>query len=201
MKLYFAPFACSLASHIALREAGLEFQIAKTDLRTKTTADGEDFTTINPKGYVPALKLEDGQVITEGAAVLQYIADLAPASGLAPANGTMDRVRLQEWLGFIATEVHKSYSPLFNPNITPEAREAALSRLSTRYAWIDTQLAGKTFLMGDTFTVADAYLFVVSNWGGRMGLDLQQWPNVAVWFGNVGKRDAVGAAIQAEMSA
>jgi glutathione S-transferase len=201
LKLYFAPFACSLASHIALREAGLEFQIAKTDLRTKTTADGEDFTTINPKGYVPALKLEDGQVITEGAAVLQYIADLAPASGLAPANGTMDRVRLQEWLGFIATEVHKSYSPLFNPNITPEAREAALSRLSTRYAWIDTQLAGKTFLMGDTFTVADAYLFVVSNWGGRMGLDLQQWPNVAVWFGNVGKRDAVGAAIQAEMSA
>lgn len=201
MKLYFAPFACSLASHIALREAGLEFQIAKTDLRTKTTADGEDFTTINPKGYVPALKLDDGQVITEGAAVLQYIADLAPASGLAPANGTMDRVRLQEWLGFIATEVHKSYSPLFNPNITPEAREAALGRLSTRYAWIDTQLAGKTFLMGDTFTVADAYLFVVSNWGGRMGLDLQQWPNVAVWFGNVGKRDAVGAAIQAEMSA
>lgn len=201
MKLYFAPFACSLASHIALREAGLEFQIAKTDLRTKTTADGEDFTTINPKGYVPALKLEDGQVITEGAAVLQYIADLAPASGLAPANGTMDRVRLQEWLGFIATEVHKTYSPLFNPNITPEAREAALGRLSARYAWIDTQLAGKTFLMGDTFTVADAYLFVVSNWGGRMGLDLQQWPNVAVWFGNVGKRDAVGAAIQAEMSA
>lgn len=201
MKLYFSPFACSLASHIALREAGQTFELEKTDLRSKKTASGADFTAINPKGYVPALQLADGVVITEGAAVLQYIADLAPESGLAPANGTLSRVRLQEWLGFIATEVHKAYSPLFNPAITEDAAAAAKARLTGRYAWIDTQLAGREFLLGDTFTVADAYLFVVSNWGGRMGIDLAQWPNVAAWFARVGARPAVGAAMGAEAAA
>jgi glutathione S-transferase len=201
LKLYFAPFACSLASHIALREAGQTFELEKTDIRNKKTASGGDFIAINPKGYVPALQLEDGSVITEGAAILQYIADLAPESGLAPANGTLPRVRLQEWLGFIATEVHKAYSPLFNPAITEDAAAAAKARLAGRYAWIDTQLAGRDFLLGDTFTVADAYLFVVSNWGGRMGIDIAQWPNVAAWFGRVGARPAVGAAMGAEASA
>jgi len=198
MKLYFSPGACSMASHIALREAGLPFDLVKVDLRAKKTADGADYWQINPKGYVPALQFDNGDVLTEGPATLQYIADLKPEAKLAPPAGTMERYRLQEWLGFINSEVHKSYSILFNPDSPEDFKAATRVRLGTRYAWIEQSLGSKPYLLGESFSVADAYLFTVSSWAKRRGMDLSQWPAVKAFVDRVAARPHVIEAMQAE---
>lgn len=198
MKLYYAPGACSLASHITLAESGLAFVIDKLNVPTKTTSDGEDFMRINPKGYVPTVRLDDGSVLTEGAVILQYIADQNPASGLAPKAGTMERYRLQEWLNYIATEIHKSYSPLFNKVLPEEAKSLARNLLARRLGYVETQLASKPYLMGEQFTVADAYLFVVLNWSRGVGFDLEPFPNIKDYVARIAVRPAVQAAMKAE---
>ena len=172
MKLYYAPGACSLSPHIVAREAGIELALEKVDPAAKKTESGKDYLTVNPKGYVPALELDSGDVLTEGPAIVQYLADQKPASGLAPANGTLERYRLQEMLGYINSEIHKTYGALFNPQITPEAREEVFGKLRTRFGYIDKALAGRSFLLGEQFTVADAYLFVMVSWADYVKLDL-----------------------------
>jgi len=171
MKLYLTPGTCSMASNIALHEAGIPFELVKVDKRTKR-ADGVDFLTINPKGYVPALQLDDGQVLTENVAVLQYIADLNPAAKLAPPVGTFDRYRLQEWLSFINSEVHKSFSPLFSSETTEETKSYFRNYLAKRLAYVEKALGDKKYLLGDQFTVADAYLFTVLGWGVHVGVEI-----------------------------
>ena len=198
MKLYYAPGACSLASHIAFQESGLPFELEKLDFSSKKTAGGEDFMQINPKGYVPALKLNDGSILTEGPAILQYVADQKPESGLAPKAGSMERYRLQEWLTFIGTELHKSFSPLFNPASSEEAKSNARNMRTKRIAYVETQLAGKSSLVGDQCTVADAYLFVVLGWSVHVGFDLSSYPNVQQYLGKMGARPGVQAALMAE---
>jgi len=198
MKLYYAPGACSLASHIALHETGLAFEIEKMDFATKKTASGEDFNQINPKGYVPAMKLNDGSVLTEGGAILQYIADQQPDSGLAPKAGTMERYRLQEWLTFIGTELHKTFSPLFNKATTEETKASARNLLAKRLGYVETQLANKPYLMGDKFSVADAYLFTVVNWSNFVGFDLGPFPRINEFMARVAARPKVQAAMKAE---
>jgi glutathione S-transferase len=198
MKLYFSPGACSLSPHITAREAGIDLQLEKVDTRAKKTASGRDFFTVNPKGYVPVLELEDGQILTEGPAIVQYLADKNPQAGLAPANGSMERYRLQETLGFINSEIHKTYSPLFNPQTTPEARAERIEYLKKRYALLEKALAGKTFLFGDTFTVADAYLFTVTNWANFVKVDLSDFPNLMAFQKRVAERPAVQQAMEAE---
>jgi glutathione S-transferase len=198
MKLYYAPGVCSLASHIALHESGLPFETDKYNRETKTTASGEDFLKINPKSYVPALKLDDGNILTEGAVILQYIADQNPGSGLAPKAGTLERYRLQEWLTFIGTEVHKSFSPLFNQTAAEEVKSYTRNLLAPRLAYIESQLASKPYLMGNRFTVADAYLFVVLNWSTRVGVDLGAFPKIKEYMARVSTRPAVQAAMKAE---
>lgn len=198
MRLYYAPGSCSLASHIALHESGIAFEIDKLNVPTKTTSSGEDFMAINPKGYVPTIKLDDGSVLTEGAVILQYIADRNPASGLAPQAGTMERYHLQEWLNFIATEIHKSYSPLFNKTASEDMKNFARNLLARRLTHVETQLAGKPYLMGGQFTVADAYLFVVLGWSGHVGFDLAPFPNIQNYVARVAARPAVQAAMKAE---
>jgi glutathione S-transferase len=198
MKLYYAPGACSLASHIALHESGLPFEIDKLNVPTKTTATGEDFMLINPKGYVPTIKLDDGSILTEGAVILQYIADQKPEAGLAPKAGTMERCRLQEWLIYIATEIHKSFSPLFNKSASEEVISNGHNLLSKRLAYVETRLANKPYLMGENFTVADAYLFVVLNWSNHVRFDLDQFPKIKEYMGRIGARPAVLAAMKAE---
>jgi glutathione S-transferase len=201
MKLYFSPGACSLASHIALREAGIAFETDKVDLRAHKTSAGGDFYSINPKGYVPALQLDDGAVLTEGAAILQYIADQKPATKLAPVAGTMDRYRLQEWLNFIGSELHKSFSPLFNPSTPDDIRATTRERLEKRLGFVAERLEGKSFLMGENFTVADAYLYTVLGWTQAVGLDRAKWPVLDRYFKRVGERSAVQAAREAEKPA
>lgn len=198
MKLYFSPGACSMASHIALLEAGLDFTAERVDLRSKQTAGGRDFSTINPKGYVPALELKDGAVLTEGPAILQFVADLAPERQLAPAAGTLERYRLAEWLNFIATEIHKNYSPLFRPAASADAKEAAAAALRTRLAWIAGQLAERDYLLGAQFSVADAYLFTALGWAGHVQFDLSPWPVLADYAQRIGARPAVQQALRAE---
>jgi glutathione S-transferase len=198
MKLYYAPGACSLASHIALHEAGLPFEIDKLNVPTKTTANGEDFMQINPKGYVPTIKMDDGSVLTEGAVILQYIADQSPNSGLAPKAGTMERYRLQEWLNFIGTEIHKSFGPLFNKTMPEETKNNARNLLTRRLGYVEARLANKPYLMGDSFTVADAYLFVVVNWSGRAGFDLNPFPKIKEYIARIAERPSVRAAMKAE---
>ena len=198
MKLYFSPGACSLASHIVLRELGLPFEAVQVDLVKKTTKSGEDFTTINAKGYVPALALDDGAVLTEGPAILQYLADLAPEAGLAPANGTLERYRLQEWLGFINSELHKQFSPLFNPSAPEQTKDAARKTIARRLGYVEAQLDGRTFLAGEAFTVADAYLYTVLGWTKHVGVDLAPFPRVVAFRERVGARPAVQAAQAAE---
>jgi glutathione S-transferase len=171
MKLYFSTGACSMASNIALHEAGIQFELSKVDKRTKR-ADGVDFVTINPKGYVPALRLDDGQVLTENVVVLQYIADLNPAAKLAPAAGTMERYRLQEWLSFINSELHKSFTPLFSSEATEDMKTYSRNNLAKRLAYVESALGDKKYLMGDQFTIADAYLFTVLGWGSHVGVDI-----------------------------
>ena len=198
MKLYYSTGACSLSPHIALREAGLPFELVLASTKTHKLADGTDYYGINPKGYVPLLELDNGERLSEGPAIVQYIADQVPAKNLAPANGTMARYRLQEWLNFITSEVHKAFSPLFNPAITDEARAAAKTRITGRLSYVDQQLAGKPYLLGDTFSVADAYLFTVTNWSKFVGLDISGLANLGAFMGRVAARPAVQEALKAE---
>lgn len=201
MKLYFSPGACSLSPHIVLRELGLPFDLIKVDMMSKKTSDGADFKTINPKGYVPALQTDDGQVLTEGPAIVQYLADRKPDAKLAPANGTFERYRLQEWLNFISTEIHKSFSPLFNASMPDAAKEIYIGKLKQRFGDIETVLSKQDFLTGSQFTVADAYLFTVLRWSHAFKIDLNQWPGIAKFFARVEARPAVKAALDAETAA
>ncbi|WP_367350861.1 glutathione transferase GstA [Ottowia sp.] len=198
MKLYYSPGACSLSPHIALEEAGLPYEAVLAPTKTKTLPDGSDYRKINPLGYVPYLVLDDGTGLPEGPAIVQYIADQAPAKRLAPPNGSLARYRLQSWLNFIGTELHKGFGPLFNPASPDEVKAAAKERLATRLKWVDEQLAGKTWLMGDDFSVADGYLFTVTNWAKPMQIDLSPYPNLEAWRARVAARPAVQAAMKAE---
>jgi len=198
MKLYYSPGACSLSPRIVALEAGLDLAYEKVDGKAKRTESGNDFWQINPKGYVPALQLDDGAVLTEGPAIVQYLADLRPASALAPANGSLARYRLQEALGYINSELHKSYSPLFNP-ATPEAtREERKEYLRRRYALIEATLTRHPYLLGDEFTVADAYLFTVTRWAQFVDLDLTAFPHLQAFQQLVAARPAVARALEAE---
>jgi glutathione S-transferase len=198
MKLYYSPGACSLSPHIVLVEAGLPFEKVKADTKTKVLPDGSDYKAVNPLGYVPLLELDDGTRITEGPAIVQYIADKVPEKKLAPANGTLERTKLQTWLNFVTSELHKGFSPLFNPSMPEEAKKIFRERLGTRFAYLDKHLAGNEYLMGREFSVADAYLFVVSNWAGRVDVDLSPYANVLAYRKRVGARPAVQAAMKAE---
>ena len=198
MKLYYSPGACSLSPHIVLNEAGLPFEKIKADTKTKVLPDGSDYRSVNPLGYVPLLELDDGTRITEGPAIVQYIADQVPAKKLAPPNGTMERTKLQTWLNFVTSELHKGFSPLFNPSMPDEAKKIFRERLGTRFAYLDKHLATNDYLMGKDFSVADAYAFVVSNWAGRVDVDLSSHANVLEWRKRVGSRPAVQAAMKAE---
>ncbi len=198
MKLYYAPGACSMAPHIALREAGLGFELEKVDLAAKKTEHGADFTSINPKGYVPALALDEGEVLTEVQVVLQYIADQAPGSNLAPRPGSIERYRLQEWLGFIATELHKGFGPLWKPNTPDVYKPVVRENLGRRFDYLDGQLGGRDYLTGSGFTVADAYSFTILNWANLHDIDLSRWPNLKAYVGRVAARPKVQEAMRAE---
>jgi glutathione S-transferase len=195
MKLYISPGTCSMASNIALHEAGIQFEVSKVDKRTKRV-DGVDFLTINPKGYVPALLLDNGQLLTENVVVLQYIADLNPAAKLAPAAGTMERYRLQEWLSFINSELHKSFTPLFSTEATEDTKTYARNYLAKRLAYVVTALGDRKYLLGDQFTVADAYLFTVLGWGSHVGVDIG--PQLKSYVDRVRARPHVIEAMTAE---
>jgi glutathione S-transferase len=198
MKLYYSPGACSLSPHIALREAGLDFTLEKTDLKSKQTTSGGDIRRDNPKGMVPVLVLDNGDVLTEGPAIVQWIADQNPDAELAPAAGTMPRYHLMEWLNFITSELHKSYSPLFNPNAPEEYKAIARTALAERYAFVNDKLAGGPYLMGRQFTVADGYLFTVTNWARIVKFDLTSYPNVVAFQERVRARPKVQEAMKAE---
>ena len=198
MKLFYSPGACSLAPHIVLHESGLPFEGVLASTKTHQLADGTDYYTINPLGYVPFLVLNDGRTLREGQVISQYIADQVPASGLAPAAGTWERYKLQEWLSFISSELHKGFSPLFNPATPEDFKLAVKARLLQRLTWLDGELAGKDYLTGATFTVADAYLFTVTNWAGFVGLDISGLANLAAVRARIGARPAVQAALKAE---
>ena len=198
MQLYYSPGACSLASHITLREAGLPVELRKADTKTKKLEDGSDYFAVNSKGAVPALRLDDGQVLTEGPAILQYLADQKPESKLAPKAGTLERYRLLEWLNFITSEVHKSFSPLFNPAADAAVKQYTTQNLEKKFDWIDKQLTGKQYLTGEQFTIADAYLFVVANWSNFVGIDLGRWPALKAFQDRVAARPKVQEALAAE---
>jgi glutathione S-transferase len=198
MKLYYSPGACSLSPHIVLREAGLPFELVLASTKTHKLADGTDYYGINPKGYVPLLELDNGDRLSEGPAIVQYIADQVPQRNLAPANGTMERYRLQEWLNFITSELHKGFSPLFNPATPEDYKPLAKDRLSARLKWVNEQLEGKQYLMGERFTVADAYLFTVANWTQFVGIDISGLANLGAYMGRVAARAAVKEALKAE---
>jgi glutathione S-transferase len=198
MKLYYAPGACSLSPHIVARELGIPVELKKVNNKDKTIEGGGDYWKVNPRGYVPALELDDGQILTEGPAIVQYLADRKPEAGLAPKNGTLERYRLQEWLNFLTSEVHKQFSPLFKPNTPEEYKKIAKENIATRFDWLDKQLAGKDYLMGKQFTVADAYAFVLIGWSRVQGIDLARWPNIAAYHKRVGGRPKVKEALQAE---
>jgi glutathione S-transferase len=198
MKLFYSSGACSLSPHIVAREAGIGLSLQKVDLKTKTIATEGDFLTINPKGYVPALQLDDGEILTEGPTIVQYLADLKPEKRLAPPAGTMPRYHLQEWLGFINSELHKSYSPLFRPDTPAETRADRLAYLNKRYAVVEKRLASHPFLMGDNFTVTDAYLFTVTRWAHKVKFDLSPFPNLRAFQERVAARPAVQAAMKEE---
>ena len=198
MKLYYSPGACSLSPHIVSREAGIPLDLQKVSTKDKTMEGGGDYWQVNGKGYVPALKLDDGQLLTEGPAIVQYLADRKPESGLAPKNGTPERYRLQEWLNFITAEIHKGFSPLFRPTTPEEYKTISKENLAKRFDWLEQQLKGKDYLMGKTFTVADAYLFVVLGWTKPTGIDLARWPNLAAYHARVAARPKVKEAMVAE---
>ena len=198
MKLYYTPGACSLSPHIVLREAGLDFQAVKTDLKAHKLEDGTDFYGVNPKGYVPLLELDDGERLSEGPAIVQYIADQVPAKKLAPAAGTMARYRLQEWLNFIGSELHKGIGSIFNAALPEEAKALARTKALSRLQWVDRQLEGKNYLMGEDFSVADAYLFTVVNWTAHTGIDVSGLKNIGAFMARMAARPAVQAAMKAE---
>jgi glutathione S-transferase len=198
LKLYYSPGACSLSPHIVLHEAGIPFQAVLASTRTHKLADGTDYYTLNPKGYVPLLELDNGERLSEGPAIVQYLADQVPATGLAPQAGTMARYRLQEWLNFITSELHKGFSPLFNPAMPEEAKALSRAKLQERFAYVDQQLEGKSYLMGETFTVADAYLFTVAGWGRHVGVDISGLSHLSAYMARVAARPAVQAALRAE---
>src|SRR3954466_7686171 len=198
MKLYYSPGACSLSPHIVSREAGIPVELKKVNLKDKVVEGGGDYRKVNSKGYVPALELDNGQVLTEGPAIVQYLADQKPESKLAPQAGSIERYKLQEWLNFITAEIHKGFSPLFRPNTPEEYKTISKENLAKRFDWLDKQLAGKDYLTGKTFTVADAYLFVVAGWTKPTGIDLSRWPNLAAFHARVGARPKVKEAMVAE---
>ena len=198
MKLYYSPGACSLSPHIVMREAGIPVQLAKVDLQARKTEDGTDFRTINSKGYVPTLELPDGQRLTEGPAIVQYLADQAPTRGLAPASGTIERYRLQEWLNFISTELHKQFSPLFDPACESGLKARQIERISGRFDWVIKQLGNRDYLMGSAFTVADAYLYTILTWCRHVGIDLSKWPALDAYKARVEQRPQVREALKAE---
>ena len=198
IKLYFAPGTCALNPHIVIAELGLQAELVKTDIRTKKLADGSDFRAINPLGYVPVLQVASGLVLTEGPAITQYLADLKPESGLAPANGTDERYALQQWLNFISTEVHKGFSPLFNPALADDAKAVAREILAARLTFLEERLAGKDFLLFDRFTIADSYLFTVLRWTAFTGIDITQWPNLDRYVAQLRARPSVIAAMAEE---
>lgn len=198
MKLYYSPGACSLSPHITLCESGLPFEMVKVDLKAKTTESGDDYTKINPKGSVPALALDDGSILTEGPAIVQLIADKAQAKNLAPANGSTERYRLQEWLNFISTDLHKSFGPLFQPTLSDETKQFFKDRIAKYFGYVDKQLAGKDYLMGSQFSVADGYLFVMLAWAGRMKIDVSSFSNLVAYQARVAARPAVVAAMTKE---
>jgi glutathione S-transferase len=198
MKLYYSPGACSLSPHIALREAGIDAELVKVDTKIHTLADGSDYYAINAKGYVPTLELDDGQRLTEGPAIVQYIADRKPAAGLAPTAGTLERYRLQEWLNFITAELHKQFSPLFAADTPADYRPIARQRIVKRFDWLAAELAHRAYLLGDRFTVADGYLFTVLNWSKFVGIDLANWPALVAYQARVAARPKVREAMIAE---
>jgi glutathione S-transferase len=198
MKLYYSQGACSLAPHIVMHEAGLAFEAISAPTKTHQLADGTDFYSINPLGYVPFLALDGGLSLHETPAIVQYLADLVPEKQLAPANGTFERYKLQEWLTFIGTEVHKSFSPLFNPAAPAETKEQAKQSLAKRLAWVDSELAGKDYLLGERFSVADAYLFTVTNWARLVKVDLSAFAHLLAYRTRVSERPGVQAAMRAE---
>ena len=202
MKLYFSPGACSFSPHLALREAGIDFELVKVDLKSHTlVSDGSDFRRINPKGYVPVLELDNGKRLSEGPAIVQYIADLKPDAGLAPKAGSFERYQLQEWLGFINSEIHKNFSPLFNPNTSEEAKANTRQNLGNRLTYVSEQLGTNDFLMGSQFTVADGYLFTVLNWSQWTAIDLSQWPTLVAFQERISNRPSVQEARAAEAAA
>jgi glutathione S-transferase len=198
MKLYYSPGACSLSPHIVLAESGLPFELDKVDFSSMRSEHGADFSKVNPKGYVPVIQLDDGGVLTEGSAIVQYIADQAPKKKLAPVAGTMARYRLQEWLNFIATELHKGFSPLFNKNLPEDMRAKSIERLSSRLDFAAKRLEGRNYLMGDDFTVADAYLFTILRWASGVNLDLSRWPVLGRYQERIAERPAVQQALEEE---
>ena len=198
MKLYYTPGACSLSPHIVLRESGLAFEPVLADLKSHKLDDGTDYYTINPKGYVPLLELDSGERLTEGPAIVQYIADQVPDKQLAPANGTMARYRLQEWLNFITSELHKGIGGLFNPAMPDAGKAVIKERALGKLKWVDQQLEGKQYLMGDQFCVADAYLFTIANWTKPTGIDISALKNLGAFQARMAARPAVQAAMKAE---
>jgi len=199
MKLYYAPGACSLSPHIALIESGLPFSIEKVDIRTSRTEVGEDYAAINARGYVPALRLDSGDVLTEGAAIVQFIADRAPASGLAPQAGTLERARLQEALNFVASELHKAFSPLFRPGTDEQGKHDARKAVALRLGQVEAMLSdGRLHMLGERFSVADGYLFTVVNWSGHAGIALDPWPKLQAFMARMAQRPSVRQAMAAE---
>ncbi|HEY4343770.1 MAG TPA: glutathione transferase GstA [Parvibaculum sp.] len=198
MKLYYSPGACSLSPHIVASEAGIAIELEKVNLAERKTESGKDYMAINPKGYVPALALDDGSILTEGPAIVQYLAAQKPAAQLAPAANSIEHYRLQEWLAFIGTELHKSFGPLFNKASSEDAKTAAKANLAKRIGYLNDRLASLKYLMGETFSVADAYAFTILNWTNFTGIDLKPYPNVAAYMGRVGARPKVQDALRAE---
>ncbi|MGE5097129.1 MAG: glutathione transferase GstA [Betaproteobacteria bacterium] len=198
MKLYYSPGACSLSPHIVARELGLDVQLEKVDLKSHTFDSGSDYYKVNPKGYVPALEIKPGEILTEGPAIVQYMGDQKPQSGVVPPAGTMERYRLQELLGYINSEIHKSYSPLFNPNTKPETADERREYLKKRYKYLDELLAGRQYLMGDKFSAADAYLYTVTTWAGFAKVDLSGYANIQAFQKRVSERPAVKQAMKEE---
>nr|WP_041568632.1 glutathione transferase GstA [Accumulibacter sp.] len=198
VKLYFTPGTCSLAPHIALREAGLDFDLVRVDIRQRTLTDGSDFLAINPKGYVPVLELEDGRYLTEVPAIVQYIADRIPECGLAPRPYTLERYQLQEWLAFISSELHKAFVPLFRPDTPEDYKRSIKENLAGHLGYVAGRLEGRNYLLGDRFTVADGYLFTVLGWGNAVAIDLGQWPPLLAFLERVGQRQSVRDALAAE---
>ena len=198
MKLYYSPGACSLSPHIALEESGLKYEAIAAPTKTHKLPDGSDYYAVNPLGYVPFLVLDDGRTLREGPAIVQYIADQVPAKKLAPANGTFERSKLQEMLNFVGTELHKNFSPLFNPTTPAEYKPIVIAKLHDRLKFMDGELAGKQYVMGDAFSVADAYFFTVTNWGQHVGVDVSGYPNIVAVRARIAARPAVVAAMKAE---